>query len=294
MNIFEPVRTFRSFADVTRLGRSIEAAFSKPIQLRWSPETSGSRKLRPGELLLVQVADSTDRIDLVLPTAAESQPGHEVAWTHRGKNGVIYALDPATGERIAATTAAGHSALLRYATDSERWVPVVGGLYWQDLQGTVTGGTTPFRAGTFEIAAFADATTDRVSKVYQMPHGWARTPVRVHLHCTPLANATGNIRHEYAYAWAGIGDTIPAPAAWSVVAWSQSLSATDRFDHLVTDGGMIEPTSTAGDSSILLVDWARLGTDALDTYSGDLGILFFDLHYQSTIRGSVEEIPDYA
>jgi len=106
---------------------------------------------------------------------------------------------------------------------------------------------------------------------------------------------------EYSYAWSIIHNgTLPAGSGWITGSVSSSYTPSDQYMQRVITFGEVDPPDGAGDSAILVVKVSR-PTSIEDTYSSskdhgtaaaNLGILFFDLHYQKIKAGSISQYPE--
>jgi hypothetical protein len=69
-----------------------------------------------------------------------------------------------------------------------------------------------------------------------------------------------------------------------------TVNPGDGNKHLATYIATVAPPANAEESAILLVYLKREGSDAADTYSGNLAVLSVDTHYQKSKLGTEEEL----
>jgi hypothetical protein len=133
---------------------------------------------------------------------------------------------------------------------------------------------------------------------YQMPHSWdPSTSIKPHLHYIPMAAGNGSVKLNYAYAWANNGYEFPGNVGWTsgsiTFVVSQSMQYTSHIASIAT----LVPPAAAHESSILMMKVQRVGSDPQDTYkalnddgsTGNISILYFDVHYQKIKAGTVKE-----
>lgn len=178
--------------------------------------------------------------------------------------------------------------------------------YWNDLRFNALNADKKQNLVTVE--AYRDtpqlkefARHDRDTQFHidaQMPHTWAGTACRLHVHLIPMANGNGNAYFSGQYFFAGQGDATPANSGWTTFAQAIALTSaqqyTKRYESVVTCTAPASP----GSSDILSIFLQRAGTNVLDTYStnkdhgtgqANLAIESIDLHIQELIIGSEEE-----
>ncbi len=182
---------------------------------------------------------------------------------------------------------------------------------WDDLIAFIDQGTGPaaltyegYRDTGYFMRFFRHNQDDNIFMTYQMPHTWDNTTsIRPHMHLIPMASGSGDVKMDYVYSWSIVGSgTLPAAAGWISGSVTASYTPADQYVQRVMSFGTIVPPANAGDSSILVFKVERPGSsDAADTYqtnktggttSANVGVLFFDLHYQKIKAGSVTEHPE--
>ena len=183
---------------------------------------------------------------------------------------------------------------------------------WDDIQGPVSQ-ASGVSALTFE--QYRDAPyfswfmrhdqDDALYYTYQLPHTWMRTPIKLHMHYTPMsiwvpAPATKTIYMEVAYVWVADSAEIPAAAGWTITPVGVAVPPTYQFKDMYAPLLTIAPGVGVIESSILRARIRRLGTDPLDTYNdnktggtiqANVAVWDFDCHYQKNKGGTPQEIP---
>jgi hypothetical protein len=178
---------------------------------------------------------------------------------------------------------------------------------WDDLYAFIDEGAGPaaltyegYRDTGFFMRFFRHNQTDSIFMKYQMPHEWNGESVYPHMHAIPMASGSGDVVMEYSYAWSIINSgTLPAGSGWTTGSVSASYTPSDQYVQRIILFGEAVPPNSAGDSAVLIVKVSR-PTSEEDTYSSskdhgtaaaNLGILFFDLHYQKIKAGSLTQYP---
>lgn len=179
---------------------------------------------------------------------------------------------------------------------------------WDDLYAFIDEGVGPagltyeaFRDTGFFMRFFRHNQNDNIFMTYQMPHQWdTTTAVYPHMHFVPMASGSGTLKFNYSYAWMNEGEIVPSSSGWTSGSVSASLDPSDQYTSKHISFGAITPTSQL-ESSILIFKVERPGSsDASDTYqtskdhqtaSANVAVLFFDLHYQKSKAGSIEQFP---
>lgn len=159
-----------------------------------------------------------------------------------------------------------------------------------------------YRDTNYKMYFFKHNADEYIYLATQFPHR-RRTSAAladIHLHYIPMVNpASAKVVYlSLEYAWAGIGEEMPADAGWSKSNPTITINTTDAYKHLLADLAT-NIAAPAGDtySSILLLRLGRLGTSLNDTYDdnkGDhtsqanLGLLYVDLHFLCDRFGSIQ------
>lgn len=151
-------------------------------------------------------------------------------------------------------------------------------------------GTTGFYMYRWTNSAAADET---YQFGFQMPHQMLLgSSAHFHLHVVPSANgAVGNqdVVMRASYQWVNVDGTLSTTTNTSVTQ-TFTVGTGDGNDHKIFEfDEFLGPDK--GLSSALIVTVARLSkTSASDNYTGDLWLLFSDVHVQVDSLGSSEEL----
>lgn len=180
---------------------------------------------------------------------------------------------------------------------------------WDDLYAYIDQGTGPaaltyesYRDTGFFMRFFRHNQDDLIFMSYQMSHQWdPSTSIRPHMHCIPMASGSGNVKFNYVYSWCLVNSEMPAASGWITGSVTASFTPADQYKQRVVSFGTIAPTSGSQESVVFVLKVERPGaSDAADTYITDkvggtgaanLGVLFFDLHYQKIKAGTAAEYP---
>lgn len=182
---------------------------------------------------------------------------------------------------------------------------------WTDLYAHIDEGTGPaaltyeaYRDTGFFMRFFRHNQDDNIFMSYQMPHSWnPTTAVHPHMHVVPMASGSGVVKMNYAYAWCSVNSgTLPAAVGWVSGSVTASYTPAHQYQQRVIDFGTLNPPAGASESIALVFKVERPGSsDAADTYStnkdhqttaANLGVLFFDLHYQQIKAGTPTQYPE--
>lgn len=112
----------------------------------------------------------------------------------------------------------------------------------------------------------------------QFPHAWEEgTFVNPHIHADQgNANSTNSVVFKLEYVWANIGDTF-TNAATATIATTNALNGTNYYHHIWNFPNIDGTNKTY--SSMINARLYRDPTDAGDTYTGDVFVHEFDIHY---------------
>lgn len=126
----------------------------------------------------------------------------------------------------------------------------------------------------------------------QMPHSWDGGSIDLHVHWIPFAteNAT-DVVWGLEYNWKEIGevfgDTTIITSSTTLIPNDANITANK---HYISSFGMLAPGTTAdGLSSILIGRLFRNSSNASDTYTNKVGLLYIDAHFQLSSIGSNDE-----
>lgn len=155
-----------------------------------------------------------------------------------------------------------------------------------------SGGTS---RGVFLYSFTDEAVAGNEKEVFftmQMPHAWDGGDINLHVHFTPAATvASSDIVWGLEYCWKEVGETYGD----TVIVQSSTTLVPDDSDitvgkHYIATFSALTPGSTAdGISSILIGRLFRNSSDASDTYTNKVGLLYVDAHYQISSIGSNDE-----
>jgi hypothetical protein len=133
----------------------------------------------------------------------------------------------------------------------------------------------------------------RDDKIYfnvQLPHAWKQDGIfEIHIHNAAWTNpvATDTAVWKLNYSWQNINGTFTAPTSVIV---KQPLGGTVQWKH-----NLVELTNfvTIGKtiSSVMVCSLYRLAnSNASDTYTGGMSVLYIDCHYEINSLGSKKEL----
>jgi hypothetical protein len=133
---------------------------------------------------------------------------------------------------------------------------------------------------------------DRMFFNIQMPHAWKQGGgFEIHIHTFPWTTpAAGDTAvWEFSYRWENINGNYGAFTTNTV---KQPLNGTTQWQHkLVELLNMATPAVGKTLSSILTCRLRRLASsNASDTYTGGMGVLYVDGHYEVDALGSKDEL----
>lgn len=127
----------------------------------------------------------------------------------------------------------------------------------------------------------------------QLPHAWAQTDLYMHVHWLAATTAASSkIRWGLEYTWANpgvvFGNTTLIYA--DTAAGSPAPTGTTDRKHEITEFAAMTPTADQqGMSSMLICRLWRDSANAADTYTGDVGLLYVDAHFELDKLGSNTE-----
>lgn len=136
---------------------------------------------------------------------------------------------------------------------------------------------------------FSATTEQEVYFTVQIPHGYkVGTTLHPHLHWTTATGTPSgtNVVWGLEYTAIAMGGSFPNTTtltANSVISAVGTPSGTGQ--HLITSLGTISGTGL-NISSVLICRVYRAAADANDTFSNEVGLLGFDIHYEKDTQGS--------
>jgi hypothetical protein len=160
--------------------------------------------------------------------------------------------------------------------------------YFDDAPGT--------SRGVFLYSFTDEAVAGNEKEVFfsmQMPHNWkVGSDISMHVHFVPAATVnSSDIIWGLEYTWKAIGqvfgDTVIVYSSTTLMPDDANITAGKHYIAEFTD---LAPGATAsGLSSILIGRLFRHSSNASDTYTDKVGLLYIDAHYQVDSFGSDEE-----
>ena len=176
---------------------------------------------------------------------------------------------------------------------------------YDDMQGitsSVTGGsalgTLALRDTGITIPSFQDGANDVLNVIIQFSHRkkLLANCGSFHLHCyLPNAPANGQtVIFLYAYAWQNHDSVIPAIGSWTT--GQKTYTFTNEVQHQLLIIPIIDTIAYPANedaSSILMIKCIRNATGVgSDTYPGDLGLIYSDVHYPIDKWGTNSSVGD--
>lgn len=179
---------------------------------------------------------------------------------------------------------------------------------WDDLRVEPVTRTTGVNAPTFEkwyddaggtsrgvyLYSFDNAVESSQKEVFftmQLPHAWNQDDIDIHVHWVAESTAASSkVRWGLEYVWKSIGEVFGDTTIIYADTDTEGATGTTANEHKVTEFGLMSPGTTQDDiSSILICRLFRHSSDAADTYTGKVGLLYVDAHYQVNSIGSNDE-----
>ena len=141
---------------------------------------------------------------------------------------------------------------------------------------------------TTKIYTFSGSQMNEVFFTVQNTHGYKEgSSIEPHIHWAPMTSpATSlNVRFGLDYQWQNYTAVFTATDS-TVLA--TGATGTMGYKHQITSFGTLSGTDKSI-SSVLVCRLYRLPADAADTYTGDVGLLSIDFHFESDSLGSNTE-----
>ncbi len=181
---------------------------------------------------------------------------------------------------------------------------------WDDEKAELHEGTgqaaltyEAYRDTGFFMKFFRHNQDDNIFLTFQMSHQWdTTTSIRPHMHFFPMSSGSGNVLFNYAYAWTCVGGALSSSSGWTSGSITFAADPSMQYNQKIASFGTIAPLANSKESNILVFKVERSGTDPSDTYvankdhgtaAANVGIMFFDAHYQKIKAGSVIEFGDH-
>jgi hypothetical protein len=205
-----------------------------------------------------------------LSKLAYGEPGYNIMATANSQYRSAKMWDDLRIEPVARTTGTG-------APTFEKWIDDAGGT----------------SNGVFLYSFTNEAVAGNEKQLFftmQLPHAWANTEVRLHVHWIPAdAQNAAEPRFGLEYTWADLGATFPD----TLIVYSTGFVPSENlvaFRHYLSTFAAISPSATQDDlSSVLIGRIFRNSSDAGDTYDDKIGILYIDAHIEINSVGSMGE-----
>ena len=141
-----------------------------------------------------------------------------------------------------------------------------------------------FRNGLYALS-FSANTMQQTWFALQLPHSWAQTDVRMHIHWSPgNSTNTGVVRWGLEYSWANIAEAFAA----SQTIYIEQAASGIAYDHQLAAWIQI-PASNKLLSSILLCRVFRDAAHANDTFNAVAFGLSVDAHIHLARMGGPTE-----
>jgi len=141
------------------------------------------------------------------------------------------------------------------------------------------------------LYSFDDALVSAEKEVFftmQMPHDWAQTAITIHVHFIPYTTvASSAVRWGLEYNWANPNTVFPATTIVYTSTTTSGDTTLTQYKHYKSEFTSITPSASQnGLSSILMGRLFRNSSDAGDTYTDKVGLLYIDAHYEINDMGS--------
>jgi hypothetical protein len=124
-------------------------------------------------------------------------------------------------------------------------------------------------------------TTERLYNMVEVNHDYEEgSNIELHIHWAPATSGSGDVKWQVYYSWANSGETFPTPTLVSAVS-----SADGAWENTYTHVASIDGTGKTINSQIAIQVF-RDPSDAEDTYSDDVALVTFGIHYRCDTTGS--------
>ena len=135
--------------------------------------------------------------------------------------------------------------------------------------------------------------TARDDKIYfnvQLPHAWKEGgEFEIHIHTAPWTTpvATDTVVWELQWNWQNIDDTFGTPKMRLI---KQPLSGVAQWQHKLVELADFESSNKTISSVMYGVLTRKAVSNASDTYTGGMTVLYIDCHYEVDALGSGSEL----
>lgn len=226
-----------------------------------------------------QVPDSVDPVDLLdLVGASSITPGSVFA-----------------SRLVPDWSGATEGDVLAIVSGVPKWQTVgVAKVVWEDLPGAASTIPLQGQAGdpdrdTDGSLLFSSSSTEQMAILFQVPHEWYGTNMRLHIHWGKTTDAAGDVVWETRTRVWNVGDVPPSWSAWQArTGRSETIAADQRT--LIDVMPELDMTGIQR-SAMVSVQARRLQSDPSDDYAADARLWDCDLHHQRWGFMFAEEYP---
>lgn len=164
---------------------------------------------------------------------------------------------------------------------------------WDDLRFPATGinptgpVSPPSVDATDGALLFASGSTNLISCIAQLPHGWIPgTTLHPHIHWEKTTSASGTVAWQMRYRYSSIGKV--ATAYTSYLDSELRVSDLDTAElHAYSEWAPMAVDRVTGVSAVYRINVQRVG--ASDTYGANAKLMEFDIHHRLDSLGSPAE-----
>ncbi len=176
-----------------------------------------------------------------------------------------------------------------------RWTDLYGEIHEGDRTAALT--TEGYRDTGFSMHFFKHNQPDTIFLAFQLPHDWdPASAINPHMHFIPMASGSGEITFNYMYSWCLFNQPLNSGQSWITGSVSYNVTPAEQYTQQVIQVGLLTPPADATESAIFCIRFER--AEGIDTYTAakdhgsataNVGVLFFDLHYQKIKAGSLTQ-----
>jgi hypothetical protein len=178
-----------------------------------------------------------------------------------------------------------------------RWTDLIGS--FDDSTGTTALTFEEYLTNGMSYYFFRNDQNDTFSPKFQMPHSWAKTNVRPHIHVAPCADPLTPQVVTFGYQVQWLSLTGSFSSTWTTGSVNVTINPGDINKHVKVSLIDFPPLPQPSASDFLLMRIMRSGSSALDTYTtakpgvgtntANLLFLACDCHIQQSTAGTVNE-----